>query len=43
MAKTEEKMKSKEFITIFNQQGTSNWIKDETGINNGYPILKLSN
>ena len=40
MAKTEEQMKSKEFVTILNQQGTSNWLKDETGINNGYPILK---
>lgn len=43
MAKTEEQMKSEDFVTLLNQQESSNWLKDETGINNGYPILKLSN
>lgn len=36
--KSSEYMKSDEFVQVL---GTDNWAKDEDGINDGYPILKL--
>lgn len=39
MPKTEQEMKSNEFINLLNQNSTNMWKKDTNNINNGYPIL----
>ena len=39
MPKTEQEMKSNEFINLLNQNSTNIWKEDANNINNGYPIL----
>ena len=44
ISKTSAEMKSKEFVTLLNQQlDEPKWLQDENNINNGYPILGFQN